>query len=80
MNNWHNEFMAEYHRQGILDEAAQIHLEKLALHSRHYRPGAFERTMYRFANWMIATGKQLRKRYEIPAADCGQSPSGSLAH
>ena len=26
MNNWNNEYMAEYHRQEILDEAEQIRL------------------------------------------------------
>ena len=80
MNHWHDEFMAEYHRQQILDEVDQIRLEKLALKSRLYRPGWFERTMFNFANWMIATGKQLRKRYEVPAVDCSKSPSGSFAH
>jgi hypothetical protein len=35
--------------------------------------------MFNIANWMIATGRQLRKRYEIPAVDCNQSPSGSFA-
>ena len=79
MNNWHNEFMSEYHRQQILDDVYQIRLEKLALKSRVYRPGLFERTMFNFANWMISTGRQLRKRYEIPSADCNKSPSGSFA-
>ena len=80
MNNWTNEYMAEYHRQEILDQVEQIRLEKLAVTSRVYRPGLFERTMFNFANWMISTGKQLRKRYEIPAVDCGKSRTGSFAH
>jgi len=80
MNNWNNEYMAEYHRQEILDEVEQIRLEKLAVTSRVYRPGLFERTMFNFANWMISTGKQLRKRYEIPAVDCSKSRTGSFAH
>ena len=80
MNNWNNEYMAEYHRQEILDEVEQIRLEKLAVTSRVYRPGLFERTMFNFANWMISTGKQLRKRYEIPAVDCSKSHAGSFAH
>ena len=79
MNNWHDEFMAEYHRQQILDEVGQIRLEKLALKSRVYRPGLFERTMFNFANWMISTGRQLRRRYEIPSVDCNNSRSGSFA-
>jgi hypothetical protein len=80
MNNWNNEYMAEYHRQEILDQVEQIRLEKLAVKSRVYRPGLFERTMFNFANWMISTGKQLRKRYEIPTVDCGKSRTGSFAH
>jgi hypothetical protein len=79
MNNWHNEFMAEYHRQDILEEAEQIRLEKLVITSRVYRPRFFARTMFNFANWMISTGKQLRKRYEVPAVNCGNSPTGSFA-
>jgi hypothetical protein len=78
MNNWTNEFMAEYHRQDILKEAEEIRLENLAVSSRVYRPGFFERSMFRFANWMIATGKNLRKRYEVPCGDC-PTPSGSFA-
>ena len=85
MNNWHNEFMAEYDRQQVLKETEQIRLEKLAFKSRLYHPGVFERTMFNFANWMIVTGKQLRKRYtrsspvdEIPAVPCNHSPTGSL--
>ena len=80
MNNWQNEFMAEYHRQDILQEVEQIRLEKLALQSRVYRPRFFERTMFNFANWMISTGKQLRKRYEVPAVNCNNPPTGSFAH
>ena len=78
MNNWHNEFMAEYHRQDILNEVDRIHLETLALKSRVYRPGFFARSMFSFANWMISTGKQLRKRYEVPCVDC-PTPTGSFA-
>lgn len=78
MNNWHNEFMAEYHRQGILEEVEQIRLEQIALKSRVYHPRFFERSMYRFATWMISTGKQLRKRYEVPCVDC-PTPTGSFA-
>lgn len=79
MNNWHNEFMAEYHRREILEEVEKIRLEKLALQSRVYRPRLFERTMFSFANWMIFTGKQLRKRYEVPAMPCNHPSTGSLA-
>ena len=80
MNSRHDEYMAEYHRQEILNQVEQIRLEKIALKSHVYRPGVFERTMFNFANWMISTGKHLRKRYEIPTADCNNSPTGSFAH
>jgi hypothetical protein len=79
MNHWHNEFMAEYHRQDILNEAEHIHREKLVTRSKVYRPGFFERSMFNIANWMISTGKQLRKRYEVPCVDC-PAPTGSFAH
>ena len=77
MNHWQNEFMAEYRRQEILAEAEQIHLEKIGTQARVYRPGIFERSMFRFANWMISTGKQLRKRYEIPAVNCSHPSTES---
>ncbi|NWG07677.1 MAG: hypothetical protein HXY35_13430 [Chloroflexi bacterium] len=79
MNHWHDEFMADYHRQDILKQAEHIRLEKLSPGSRPYHPGLFERTMFNFANWMISTGKQLRKRYEIPAVNCRKTPTGSFA-
>ena len=75
MNNWQNEYLAEYHRQQILEEIEHIRLEKTALTSRVYRPRFFARTMFSFANWMISTGKQLRKRYEIPAVNCNKTES-----
>jgi hypothetical protein len=78
MNNWHTEFMAEYDRQHILEEAEEIRLENLATRSRIYRPGLFERTMFHFANWMISTGNRLRKRYEMPSVRCHQSPTRSF--
>ena len=56
MNNWHDELMAEYHRQDLLKEAEHIRLEEFAIKSRVYRPRLFARTMFNFANWMISTG------------------------
>ena len=79
MNYWQDEKTAEYNRQRIWDEVEQIRLEKLALKSRVYRPGLFERTMFNFANWMIASGKQLRRRYEVPSTNCNKTPSKSFA-
>jgi hypothetical protein len=80
MNHWQNEFMAEVRRQEILEEAEQIHLEKTGLGARVYRLGFFERSMFNFANWMISTGKQLRKRYEVPTVNCGQGSTEGYAH
>lgn len=77
MNNWHTEFMAEYDRQHILEEAEEIRLEHLVSQSWDHRPGLFERTMFNFANWMISTGSQLRKRYEAPTVPCSDCPTGS---
>ena len=79
MNNWHDEYAAEYTRQRIREERKQIHLEKLALQSRSDRPRLFDQTMFTFANWMIATGKQLRKRYAFLEANCANSQTRSFA-
>lgn len=75
MNNWHTEYMAEYLRQEILEEAEHIRMEAAALSVHMYRPRFFARTMYNFANWMIFTGKELRKRYEVPAVNCNKTKS-----
>ncbi len=80
MNNWQNEYMAEYHRHRLLEEAEQIRLEKIAPQSSVRCPNRFERTMIAFANWMISIGRQLRKRYEAPNLNCGKSPTGSFAN
>jgi hypothetical protein len=74
------EFIAEYHRQQILADAEHIHLEKITLQSRIYRPRFFAQTMFNLANWMIATGKQLRKRYEAPVVQCNHPSTSSFAH
>lgn len=80
MNNWQNEYMAEYHRQHLLKEVEQIRLEKLALESRVRCPTLFEQTMFTFANWVISKGKQLRKRYEATTVNCGNPPTSSFAN
>ena len=79
MNPYQDELTAEYNRQRILDEFKQMRLEKLARKSRVYRPGMFERSMFNFANWMITTGKQLRRKYEIPSVNCNKTPTNSFA-
>ena len=80
MNYLQHEQTAEYNRQRIDEEIKQIRFEQLALKSRPYKPGRFTRIMFNFANWMISTGKQLRKRYEIPVTNCNNSPSKGFAH
>jgi hypothetical protein len=79
MNNWNDVYMAEYHRQDLIREAEQIRLEKLGMSSRVYHPNLFTRTMFKVGNWMIAKGRQIRQRYEIPAAACNNTPTESLA-
>jgi hypothetical protein len=80
MNNWQNEFLPEYHRERIVTEMEKIRLGRLALKSHVYRPGFFAKTMFKFANWMITTGKQLRKRYDVPAVNSSNPASESFAH
>ena len=75
MNYWIDEKTAEYNRQQIVDAFEQIRLERMATRSYVYRPGLFSRGMYSLANWMISTGKQLRRRYEVPAVKCGNTES-----
>ncbi len=79
MNNWHTEFMAEYQRQKILREMKQIRLEEGAHRALVYRPGWVAYRMNDLANWMIATGKKLRRRYEIPAVQCPPASNRSFA-
>jgi hypothetical protein len=75
MNVWDLEKTAEYNRQRTVEEIEQIRLERLAMQSRPYRPGLFARSMFNFGNWMILTGKNLRRRYEIPAVKCNNTES-----
>ena len=80
MNFFQDEQTAAYNRQRIAETFQQIRLEQLTLKSRVYQPGRFERMMFNFANWMIATGKQLRKRYEIPVTNGNSASSKRYAH
>jgi len=80
MNTYEFETTAEYNRQRTHAEIEQIRFEKDALKNRPYQPGRFTHVMFSFANWMIATGKQLRKRYEVPVANSNQAPSKNFAH
>lgn len=79
MNHWHDEKMAEYHREKIHNEIEQIRLVNLTTQSRVYRPSLFTRTMHGIAGWMILKGKELHTRYEIPTDHCHKAPSNSFA-
>lgn len=79
MNNWHTEFMAEHQRQIIRREMEQIRLEEEAQKAPIYRPGWVAYRMYNLADWMIATGKQLHKRYEIRVVERPPTSHRSLA-
>ena len=80
MNHWHNEYQAEYNRQKIIETVEQIRLENLALKSQGYRPGRFARLMFHFGSWMMETGKQIRKRYEIPTPKRSSVHTKRFAH
>ncbi|HEY5730008.1 MAG TPA: hypothetical protein VIS72_08145 [Anaerolineales bacterium] len=79
MNDWNNDYLAEFHRQDLLRETEQICLANLAMQSRVYRPSLFTRAMHGFASWMILAGKKLHNRYEIPTAHTHQTTSSSFA-
>ncbi len=81
MNNWHNEYLAEYHRRDIVTEMEQARLEEKAMRGRPYRPGLFQRSMQGLGAWLVATGEELQCRYQTPtSADCAQSSKQSYAH
>jgi hypothetical protein len=78
MNHWQYEQykqIDEFSRQRIISE---VEADKLVEQYRIYHPGIFERMMFRLANWMIIIGKGLRRRYEIPSANCNQETSSNL--
>ena len=68
MNNWDHEYMAEYHRQDILEEAEQIRLEKSAYLLKH-RSRLFGRIMIGIGNWMIEKGTHICWQYKIHPVD-----------
>jgi hypothetical protein len=74
------EFIVELHRKEILNGAKLGRPEEAVLAATPYRPGWFAHSMYDLANWMIATGKQLRRRYEVPSTSRNQPARGSFAH
>ena len=79
MNFYQDELTAQYNRQRVQEELEQIRLERLSVNSTVHKSSCFERTMLNLANWMISTGGQLRKRYEIHSVNCTQKPTNSFA-
>lgn len=79
MNHWHMENLAELRRQEIETELRQIHLAERMPVGNPYRAGMFSRLMFNLANWMIDTGRHLRRRYESPAGPHTHQPTGSFA-
>ena len=79
MNHRHAEYLAEFHRRDLIEEAEQIQMEKLAMQHKPYRPGRFQRMMQRLGTWLVAIGQELLCRYESPAADCTRSSARGYA-
>ena len=80
MNTYDYEKTAEYNRQRAYAEINQIRLEQTIVQSRSYQPGRFVHIMFNFANWMIAAGKQLRRRYEVPISNCNNAGHKHFSH
>jgi len=78
MNYYQDELTAQYNRQRVREEFELIRIEQHSVHSHEHRTSLFTRTMHSFANWMISTGKELHKRYEIPTPH-HHRPSSSFA-
>jgi len=64
MNNWHNEYMAEYHRQELIDDSRQKHIEGPERRVHTHRPNLVTQIKFNLANWMIGKGEDLRGQHE----------------
>jgi hypothetical protein len=62
----------EFYRQRMM---AELQTERLAKQYRAYHLGLFEKAMFKLGNWMISKGRQIRRCYEIPSANCSQTVS-----
>jgi len=78
MNYYQDELTAQYNRQRVREEFELIRIEQHLARSRAHRTSLFTRTMHSFASWMISTGKELHRRYEISAPH-HHRPSSSFA-
>ena len=80
MNHWHLDALAEATRKEVLRELDIIRREEPPARA-NIRPARwYANTMYGLGVWMIDTGKQLRRRYEVPAVGCSRLPSPTVTH
>lgn len=79
MNYHQDELTAQYNRDKVREDFNQIKIEKRINRARMQKPNLYTRTMHNFSSWMISTGKELHKRYELPTAHSHQSPTSSFA-
>jgi hypothetical protein len=80
MNYHQDELTAQYNRQRVREDANLIRLENRAAHAKADHASLFTMTMHHISIWMISTGKNLHKRYDLPVTHSHRSPSGSFAH
>jgi len=79
MNHWLIEVTAEARRMEILAQMENIRRAFQVPLSLHARPGLYRRSVLRPANWMVATGRDLRCHYGLRSADCASTVTGSPA-
>lgn len=79
MNYHQEELTAQYNRQRVREDANLIRLENAAQAKAH-RTSLFTMTMHHISMWMISTGKNLHKRYDLPVTHSHRPPSESFAH
>ena len=78
MNHWQYEQykrINEDDHQRMIEEARIVRLIRA---SRVDQPSIFEQTMFKLANWMISSGEQLQRRYDISSAKYGREEPDSF--
>ena len=79
MNDWQYEQykrINEDDRQRMIEEARIVRLIRA---SRVDQPGIFEQMMFKLANWMISSGRQLQRRYDVSSAKYGREEYGNFS-
>jgi len=79
MNFNQDELTAKYNRQKVREEFDLIKIEQKVPRAHINRPTLLSRAMHDLSVWMIAKGKELHDRNEIPNAHC-HKPARSFAH